>query len=571
LFNATPIFSILEHLLGEGNVKQAGGGQIALRFPGSLCYPFTPFPLWNKGWHVDGFHSDSNGIEKGEIRNFTCLVGVYLGDSHLPLSGNLCVFPRAHFLMEHYFQQHGFDDAINHGLQGLPSLNIGDAKEIQVKSGDVVLCHYLLPHTIAPNRSGEIRYAVYFRINVRDQSFHPQSMTDMWMDWPGMYVHSDSVKRKALEEMSGKGYKAGYIDEEVRRQTKKQFKQDVEISDLRCKADALYDNKDFLAAKDIFLELIEEMPDDIVLLIKLSVCLTFATDQISDLEKAEEYLRLLIRRWPVGSIGYGMLAQNLSRQGDLAAKGGQTSKNKITKYHKQAIANIKKMLECPITDDKQPDHILHALKSAAHSLLLLNRPQEISDLVEKAKAKYPALSSSLQNVVGPDAVDVESLWLEGHKWIQKSNKTPQDLIEGRNLFQSILSKNKDDYWATLLVGGCFTWEQRAEEGEEFIRKAISMNGNIPNAYALLAQNLLLQGRKQEVGLIVTEMIGKKFKGIESNPDAQEKIVEALEAFRKASGSKDGLFLHVLDKAKTNYPFLKSRLDTLQNSSDCICA
>jgi hypothetical protein len=90
-------------------------GQIALRFPGTLCSTVSkstgeaiPSPWWDKCWHIDGLHSEHTGIPKGSITNFTCLVGVLLADVTEEFSGNLCVFPRSHHMLEKYFRENGF-------------------------------------------------------------------------------------------------------------------------------------------------------------------------------------------------------------------------------------------------------------------------------------------------------------------------------------------------------------------------------------------------------------------------------------------------------------------------------
>ena len=51
------------------------------------------------------------------------------------------------------------------------------------REGDVVLAHYMLAHSIAPNCGPNIRYQVYFRVNARrpEQVHHPEPMLDLWL------------------------------------------------------------------------------------------------------------------------------------------------------------------------------------------------------------------------------------------------------------------------------------------------------------------------------------------------------------------------------------------------------
>jgi hypothetical protein len=58
------------------------------------------------------------------------------------------------------------------GVEGLPYLPISKPHQICAKAGDVILCHYQLAHTISPNTSPNIRYCVYFRLNVRKDGQH---------------------------------------------------------------------------------------------------------------------------------------------------------------------------------------------------------------------------------------------------------------------------------------------------------------------------------------------------------------------------------------------------------------
>jgi hypothetical protein len=53
-----------------------------------------------------------------------------------------------------------------------------------IEQGDVVLAHYSLAHSIAPNSGHDIRYMVYFRINLRaDELCDPVPMLNIWTDY----------------------------------------------------------------------------------------------------------------------------------------------------------------------------------------------------------------------------------------------------------------------------------------------------------------------------------------------------------------------------------------------------
>jgi hypothetical protein len=86
LFNETPtVKAAVAALLGieQNNVPFMFAGQLALRFPGTLClneFSFEPVPFWSSLWHIDGLPSKENGIAVGTIKNFTLLVGICLRD-----------------------------------------------------------------------------------------------------------------------------------------------------------------------------------------------------------------------------------------------------------------------------------------------------------------------------------------------------------------------------------------------------------------------------------------------------------------------------------------------------------
>ncbi len=194
LLNDTPLFSMCESLIGEGTLKRAGGGQIALRFPGLQDPPRKP------GGHLDGMYSPTNGVKEGTIGNFTALVGVLLSDLPDENAGNFTVWPGTHphlHLFEKYFQEHGPESLLN----GMPKVELPQPRQITGRAGDAVICHYQLMHGIAPNVSPHIRYATFFRLKHRDHDTHPMEvMTDIWLDWEGLH---EAVGRK--QEAVGRG------------------------------------------------------------------------------------------------------------------------------------------------------------------------------------------------------------------------------------------------------------------------------------------------------------------------------------------------------------------------------
>lgn len=176
LVNETPLWAFAEAAIGAGKLRPVRGGQIALRFP-------RPGPVRVPGPHLDGMYSPTNGVPKGEIHNFTALVGVLLSDLPGPDAGNFTVWPGTHRQYEDYFRSRG-PQAL---LEGMPQVSLPEPVQITGRAGDAVLCHYQLGHTANGNASPNIRYACFFRLaRVDHDSVHWECMTDIWREWDGM-------------------------------------------------------------------------------------------------------------------------------------------------------------------------------------------------------------------------------------------------------------------------------------------------------------------------------------------------------------------------------------------------
>lgn len=177
LLNKTPALALAESAIGAGRTKPATAGQIALRFPTLQDPPPPPQP------HLDGMYSPHNGVPKGQILNFTMLLGVALSEVSLPYAGNLTVWPGSHHLYERYFRERG-PDAL---LEGMPKVDLPEPVQILAKPGDVILAHYELAHGVASNVSAYPRYAIYFRLHHVDHDRQKkETMTNIWLEWEGM-------------------------------------------------------------------------------------------------------------------------------------------------------------------------------------------------------------------------------------------------------------------------------------------------------------------------------------------------------------------------------------------------
>jgi hypothetical protein len=189
LVNRTPAIELLESLLGRGKVSGVNDGQIAMRFPMRATLdgpPAEPHP------HLDGMYTPLNGVPQGKLLNFTLLAGVFLSDVPERNCGNFTVWPGTHLSHARYFRARGPRSL----LKGMPKVRLPEPHQITVRAGDLVLAHYLLAHSVAPHVGAHVRYAVFFRVYSTAHHEHPwRTMTDPWLDWPGLRNGAASYRR----------------------------------------------------------------------------------------------------------------------------------------------------------------------------------------------------------------------------------------------------------------------------------------------------------------------------------------------------------------------------------------
>jgi hypothetical protein len=173
------IWGVAESLIGAGQIRPGsqGNAQINLRFPieEAARLPLEP--------HLDGMASRANKVPKGQLRNFTALIGVMLADISTPDRGNFTVWPGSHLLNAAWLRENG----IHSLLEGMPAVSLPEPVQITGRAGDLILCHYLLSHGTAANLSPDVRYMVFFRLaHVDHDAQRWESMADPWLQWPGI-------------------------------------------------------------------------------------------------------------------------------------------------------------------------------------------------------------------------------------------------------------------------------------------------------------------------------------------------------------------------------------------------
>lgn len=189
LYYNTKLASSVNNLL-HGNSSASckpQGCQIALRFPEMAEPPASnASALGGQQWHTDG-------MDKGDYAPFTLLIGIALSDQLETFSGNVCVFPGSHHILQDFVRSYvtkmaldggvGFNTA--HFLQNKPMLK--EPLQVLVNVGDVVLLHQKLAHRGGPNYGCEVRRMVYFRVqHNRHESLKLAATENIWLEFEGM-------------------------------------------------------------------------------------------------------------------------------------------------------------------------------------------------------------------------------------------------------------------------------------------------------------------------------------------------------------------------------------------------
>lgn len=121
-------------------------------------------------WHLDGFGRIHSGGSWNDLPFFQLFIGIFLTELPSGEMGNLMVVDGGHRIISDWFKKTGkaeFDRNLHlddpTGLvKKCRQMSMPLLKPVLVSSGDVVICHSLLPHSVDVN-NGPRRPVVYFR------------------------------------------------------------------------------------------------------------------------------------------------------------------------------------------------------------------------------------------------------------------------------------------------------------------------------------------------------------------------------------------------------------------------
>jgi len=140
----------------RGMLKEIGTGltcdsvQIALRFPGGN--------MVEPNWHIDGIPYAGNGVTTDAGPQCKAILGIYLSDVEREGDGELQIAPGSHLQVEEFARKHGWSTLRKGALP-----EVQNRLSIWGKAGTAIIMHPQMIHRVMPNRSTNIRYAVYFR------------------------------------------------------------------------------------------------------------------------------------------------------------------------------------------------------------------------------------------------------------------------------------------------------------------------------------------------------------------------------------------------------------------------
>ena len=174
----SPVFSIAEELVGEGQLNPGGPG------------PNLVFPSDEQDWsgpshgHLDGYYTPTNGVPEGTVGLFHVGTTIYVEDIK-PQGGGFTLWPGVHRQAAEYFKTHSFLS-----IQGGTSREVFDLPEpleVTGPAGTVCFWHGQMVHSGSRNCARNIRMALIARLSRKDlNDIRFETPDDMWQYWEGI-------------------------------------------------------------------------------------------------------------------------------------------------------------------------------------------------------------------------------------------------------------------------------------------------------------------------------------------------------------------------------------------------
>lgn len=553
LLHQTAIRAAVEQFVGPTHPLY--GGQVALRFPGFGCPPssFSPDPYWRRGWHIDGLDEEDRP-KKGAVGNFTALVGVCLQDCMDDLMGNFCVFPGEHHRIAEFFQQPGaIDDVERRGDPAIRKVKLRrEAQPTMLRAGDVVIAHYCLPHTIAPNTSAEIRYMIFFRFNAAAHSpgsYRRAALADIWCDWkPMQAIRAAAGPALPVQPLQPSSGSARSSSSAAALPTPEGPRGDAAAGRAAFEAERWVD-----AFKELRLVAPHE-PDDWEVNFQAGAAATWGSYQKGG-PKASEGEPFLVRAVELAPSFFfcrAVLIGNLHQQ--------------HPRPHARIVEETAMMVaDAPPSDVEHAekwavDLFASAVENAAEGLLALGRRDEVTPFVAAAVQRHPSMATRLQQAADPRTAELQQLANTAEK---KGN-----MGAAHRHLSELAQRRPDDYWVRVRAASAALWG-RGPVADVIAHgsAAVDLDPANPVGYAVLTCGLVKHNRFAEALSAAEGMLSATSEG--SAVEHGEAIVHAIQAARRASQADPPRF-QALEQGFRRFAVIETRLArATKGSDDCV--
>lgn len=447
----------------------------------------------------------------GRIDNFSCLVGVCLSDCLADNMGNLVVRPGSHWAMQDWLRDDSnLANVLEYGSKALPraptdwSLPLRPPTQVKMCAGDVVVAHYSLAHSIAPNTGGAIRYMIYFRLCTPDHAkavaggpsrYRLESIRDIFTDWPALRSHAAAAAR------------------EHRRDQPALAAEWSEMASLWPVSKELMAANQYADAAPILARLAELWPDDYeARLLAAASSLAVPGSAAKCLAHATAAAQLCAARW----VPHCLVVKSLIQLGRTDEALCYVDRNILaSEQDERAAAEAGWESELLV----EMMGLLSEVRGAAGS-----RGKELAARVgmrfpELRPGGTPTAPATIAAAAGGAAggtsryssMSAERLWEVGMVLVKSESKTFEEWEEARTIFGLLSRKQPQVFWAQLLAGICTGFApassdaaasfvgklggglgrgsspQGAREGACFAAAAIAIDPGSPLGYALLAR------------------------------------------------------------------------------------
>ncbi len=171
----SPVFSMVEELVGKDKVKPPGFCGPALNYPSGVSHWMPP-----EEGHLDYLPPDEENI------GFTIGGMIYVDDvsEH---GGGFAVWPGSHLSALSLFQEHANDLEQLEGLDAMDLVPMTEPQIVWGPPGTACLWHGNLVHNISKNCSDRIRLALIIRMRHMEFDRIRNDFTgDPWKHWEGV-------------------------------------------------------------------------------------------------------------------------------------------------------------------------------------------------------------------------------------------------------------------------------------------------------------------------------------------------------------------------------------------------